>query len=339
MKKAPTLDDVASAAGVSKAAASKAFNERSDVSAATVAKVRAAATKLGYVGRTRRAGSDVVFVWVVVDGLSNYYSPQLLEGIVLEAGEAGAVAVVSQRQGLAGRQRPGSSAWMIEAHRNGAQAFVLVATEVTEAMMATAKRVRLPLVVVDPVMRLSTNAATVGATNFRGGVEAVEHLLGLGHTRIAFVGANPRSHAGGDRLAGYHDALRRAGIAADPGLVVPGHFQKSDGLAAKGLLDRPDRPTAVFCGSDAVALGVYEACRRLGLRIPDDVSVIGFDDGLGADVASPHLTTVRQPLVQMGRLAVRTAVNAVVTGGPLTPPVEVATKLIVRDSTSHPPAL
>ena len=336
MKRVPTLADVAQAAGVSKSAASKAINDRTDVSAATVAKVRAAVDQLGYVVKTRSAATDVVALWVVIDGLGNYYSPQVLEGIVLEAEESGAVAVVAQRQGSPHARRPGSPAWMADAAGKGAQAFILVATDVTAATISAAEQADVPLVVLDPVMRLSSGVATVGATNFRGGVEATEHLVGLGHTRIAFIGANPRSHAGGDRLAGYHDALRRAGIAPDPDLVVPGHFHTEDGLAAEDLLRRRNRPTAIFCGSDSVALGVYEACHSLGLRVPEDVSVVGFDDGLGADVATPHLTTVRQPLEQMGRLAVRTAVAAVVGGGPLAPPLEVATKLIVRDSTAPP---
>ena len=135
---------------------------------------------------------------------------------------------------------------------------------------------------------------------------------------------------------GYLDALRAAGIDPDPRLIVPGRFHSDDGRAAVNLLALPDPPTAVFAASDAVAFGLYDACHEQGVRIPDDLSVVGFDDSLGGELVWPHLTTVRQPLVEMGHHAIVTCVNAVTTGRPAAPPVELATTLIVRDSTAPP---
>ncbi|MCA0294815.1 MAG: LacI family transcriptional regulator [Actinobacteria bacterium] len=328
-----TLADVALRAGVSQAAASKVFNDRADVSAATATRVRRAAEELGYRAPVRRSASDRVSVWVVIDTINNYYAPDVLSGMLLEGHAHGALTVVSQVQGNTGSPSPGSKKWMTDAHRQGAQAFIFVTTTVTDQALETARQLSAPLVVVDPVNRPPLGVATVGATNFRGGRDAVDHLIALGHRRIAYVGANLDSTPGGERLAGYLDGLRNADIPVDRSLIVPGRFNSDDGRAAVSLLRRSDPPTAIFAASDAVAFGVYDACHEQGVRIPDDVSVVGFDDGQGGELVWPHLTTVRQPLVEMGRHAVGICISAVQDKSLTPPPVELATNLVVRNST------
>jgi LacI family transcriptional regulator len=329
-----TLNDVAARAGVSQAAASKVFNDRADVSATTARKVRQAAEDLGYRAPVRKSAGDRVSIWVTVDTLNNYYAPQVVSGMLLEGHSRGAIIVVSQVNGSNPGPEPASRKWMTNAHRSGAQAFVFVTTSITQQALDTAHQLGTPLVIVDPVNRPPAGVATVGATNFRGGQEAVEHLIDLGHRRIAYVGGNLESTPGGERLAGYLDALRKAGIDADPELILPGRFNSDDGRAAGRLLKGKDRPTAVFAASDAVAFGLYDVCHELGLRIPQDVSVVGFDDALGGELVWPHLTTVRQPLLEMGRQAIRSCVVSVQSGHTSAPPMELATSLIVRSSTA-----
>ncbi len=328
-----TLLNVAVRAGVSQAAASKVFNDRADVSAATAAKVRQAAQELGYRAPVRKGTTDRVNIWVTIDTVNNYYAPNVLSGMLLEGHEHGALTVVSQVKGSSASPTPGSKKWMTNAHRQGAQAFVFVTTTVTDQALETTHQLEAPLVVVDPVNRPPHGVATVGATNFRGGRDAVDHLIALGHRRIAYIGANPDSTPGGERLAGYLDSLRSADLPVDQSLIMPGRFTSDDGRKATYLLRLDNPPTAIFAASDAVAFGIYDACHEYKIRIPEDVSIVGFDDGLGGELVWPHLTTVRQPLLEMGRHAIRTCITAVQTKTLSALPVELATTLVVRDST------
>jgi len=178
---------------------------------------------------------------------------------------------------------------------------------------------------------------SVGATNWRGGVQGTEHLLELGHRRLAFVGGPPDSTPAGERLAGFRSALEAAGVDAGSATVRAGAFRYDDGLACAPMLRTGDRPTAIFAASDDVALGVLEAARQVGLRVPEDLSVMGFDDTFAAHAASPQLTTVRQPLTQMGRMAIHAAVDGIRTGARPTPPIQMETTLIARNSTTVAP--
>ncbi len=330
------MNQVALHAGVSQSSASKVFNDRADVGPETIRKVRQSALELGYRVPSRKAPSGKVPVWVVVDSINNLYAPEVLSGMLLEATAGNATITICQVDS-ASPNPPWTKKWLVDAHRSGAQAFVFLTTVIDAKTLAAANQLDTPLVVVDPVNRVPDGVVTVGATNFRGGHDAVDHLISLGHRRIAYVGAKSESTPGGDRLAGYLDALRRASLDVDPRLIVPGRFTSEDGHAAAQLLKLPDPPTAVFAASDSVAFGFYDACHELGVRIPEDISVVGFDDGLGGELVWPHLTTVRQPLVEMGRHAVRSCISALRSGRPAAPPMELSTTLVVRGSTGPAP--
>lgn len=334
-----TLSQVALHAGVSQSAASKVFNDRPDVGADTIRKVRQSALELGYRAPQRRPLADKVQVWVVVQGINGLYVPEVLSGMLLEAAVRKSLITICQPEGTSHNPAPATPKWIADAQRSGAQAFVFVTATISEKTLATANQLSTPLVVVDPMNRLPDGVVTVGATNFRGGHDVVEHLVSLGHRRIAYVGANLQSTPGGDRLSGYLDGLRRAGLEVDQRLIVPGCFSSEDGHAAARLLQLPNRPTAIFAASDVVAFGFYDACHELGFRIPEDVSVVGFDDALGGELVWPHLTSVRQPLVEMGRHAIRACVTSVRSGQPAAPPVEFTTTLVVRGSTGPAPTL
>jgi LacI family transcriptional regulator len=193
-------------------------------------------------------------------------------------------------------------------------------------------------VLVDPVNLPDTDIASVGATNWAGGLAATEHLIGLGHRRVGMIGGPADMLCTQARVDGYRTALDRAGIEAGKDLVRYGDFHHQGGFArTRELLELPDPPTAIFAGSDEQAMGAYQAARLAGLRIPDDLSVVGFDDLPTCEWLSPPLTTVRQPLEEMGRVAARTLLQLLDGRPPLTPRVELATDLRVRASTAPPP--
>jgi len=182
---------------------------------------------------------------------------------------------------------------------------------------------------------VDTDLPAVCATNLEGATEATRYLLSLGHRRVGFITGTLRYRAGSDRLAGYRLALAQAGVPFDPTLVVEGNFQRQSGYdGAMTLMRLPDPPTAIFASNDVSAFGALDALRDLGLRVPDDVSLVGFDDIPAAAETRPPLTTVCQPLVDMGRRGVQLML-ALLDGQPNVPQrVELPTRLVVRNSSS-----
>ncbi|MGH3447294.1 MAG: LacI family DNA-binding transcriptional regulator [Nocardioidaceae bacterium] len=335
----PTLGDVARLAGVSTATASKAFNDHADVASATRERVAHAARRLGYTPRVRGNNSRATQIWVAFDDLANPYSATVLEGLLAAAPRLSAAVWPALWGGPDDYEpRPSTPAWIRQGQQQGAQAFVLVTTPVAQEHVEACAQRGSPLVVVDPASAVPDGAMSVGATNWRGGVQATEHLLALGHRRLAFVGVPASSTPGTERLAGFRSALASAGLPASAGIERPGTFQHDDGLQCRELLVRADGPTAIFAASDSVALGVLEAARSAGLRVPEDLSVVGFDDSYAAILAAPQLTTVRQPLMEMGRLALQTAVQGARGASVAGTPVQLATRLVVRGSTGVAPA-
>lgn len=336
---AKTLADVARLAGVSKATASKAFNGHTDVATETRQRVLTSAAELGYLP-SKRTPDPRPQVWVALTSFLNPYMGLVLDGLLTEAQLLGASAVVHQHVAATdgGSALPSSPGWIREGLGRGAGAFALITTPVTKAHVRAARAANAPLIVVDPLVGTPEGALSVGATNWRGGHQATEHLIGLGHRRIAFIGAPADSEPGTERLAGYRSALSAGGIRYDPALVRPGYFSLADGLAARDLLQGNDAPTAVFAANDMVACGVLDAARLCGLSVPGDLSVVGFDDTIAAAVSAPPLTTVQQPLADMGALAMRTCVNALRGMPPVTAQVQLATSLVERGSTGPAPS-
>jgi len=188
-------------------------------------------------------------------------------------------------------------------------------------------------VVVDPANIPQPDVTSVGSTNFAGGMAATQHLLSLGHRRIAYVGGPPTSGCNQARMSGFRSAMEAVGAPVPPDYIWLSDFLYDDGLTGgAALLDLADRPSAIFAGSDEAALGVLEAARARGLRVPEDLSVVGFDDTQIARLASPPLTTVKQPLRDMGAVALRTALQLAAGEKVASHHVELATTLIVRGS-------
>ncbi|QQQ80296.1 substrate-binding domain-containing protein [Saccharothrix sp. 6-C] len=223
---------------------------------------------------------------------------------------------------------------LVAARRAG---VLMVTCPISAAEERVLAHAGVPLVHIDPVDAAAPDLLSVAATNRAGGVTAVKHLLSLGHRRIGVVGGPRDVLCSRARVDGYRFVLGRAGIAPDTALVRHADFTREGGRReAAELLRLPDRPTAIFAANDEQALGVVEAARAAGLSVPADLSVVGFDDLPAARRCAPALTTVRQPLAAMGGQAGRMLADLIAGRAPATDRVELATDLIVRDSTAPP---
>jgi LacI family transcriptional regulator len=338
------LATVAAAAGVSVATVSKVLNGRKDVAPATRGLVQDLLAEYDYVGR----GADSVrravpvtrpTVELVYAGDLNAYSTEVLQGVLDAAAALGVAVVVSIRTPGTRRADSGRpAAWASELAASGRRAVIAVVDDLTSADLTALSRARLPLVVIDPVNLPHADVASVGSTNFTGGLTAAQHLLELGHRRIGYIGGAVTSACNQARLGGFRAAMEAAGAPVPAGYVRFGQFLHADGVTQGGeLLDLPEPPTAVFAGSDETAVGVMEAARARGLRIPEDLSVVGFDDTQIARLSSPALTTVRQPLQEMGKVALRTAMQLASDESVDSHHVELATELVLRQSTAPAP--
>jgi LacI family transcriptional regulator len=328
-----TLATVAASAGVSVATVSKVLNGRSDVAPATRSLVESMLREHDYVAPTPRRGEPVATdtVEVQFDGDFNAYSMEIIQGVVEAGAELGVGIVVSAR-----RKADPPAAWARGLVDAGRRALLCVTShELTTRQITALARVQLPLVVLDPLNMPQADLASIGSTNFAGGLAATRHLLSLGHRRIAYVGGPPTAACSQARLHGYRAAMEAEGVPVPGCYTRFGHFHYQDGLESGGaVLDLPEPPTAIFAGCDEIALGVMEAARERGLRIPDDLSIVGFDDTQIARMASPPLTTVRQPLREMGAVALRTALRLAAGEKIDSHHVELATELVVRASTA-----
>ena len=334
-----TLANVAASAGVSVATVSKVVNGRNDVAPATRALVQDLLHEHDYVARRVRPAQSPM-IELFFHGQLNAYHTEVLQGVVEAGAEAGVAVVVSVRprgQRSSGAKRP--AAWARELATASRHAAIVVTSEVGAADLTALSRARIPVVVIDPLNLPSARVTSVGSTNFAGGLAATQYLLDLGHRQIAYVGGPATTACNQARMHGYRGAMEAAGAPVPDGYVRTGRFSYEHGIAGgAALLDLPQPPTAVFAGSDETAAGVIEAARVRGLRVPEDLSVVGFDDTQLARFCAPPLTTVRQPLQEMGGVALRTALRLVAGEKLDSHHVELATQLVRRHSTAAPPA-
>lgn len=321
----PTLASIAAAAGVSLPTVSKVVNGKQDVSATTRDRVQRLLEQHNYVPVARKHPENLL-VDVVFNALESPWAIEILRGIT----ESGLQVVVSTLG-------PGDKDWVQSLIAGGRRGALVVTSRLTAADQRRLGRSRMPVVVIDPVDMPGQDVPSVGATNWAGGMAATEHLIALGHRRIAVIGGPEPYLCSRARIDGWRAALDRAGLPVDPELVRHGNFRHQGGYdRACELLELPDPPTAIFAGSDEQAFGVIEAARVKGLTVPGDLSVVGFDDLPMARWSSPPLTTVRQPLADMGRMAGQ-MLHELITGAPLsTRRIELATHLVPRSSTAPP---
>lgn len=338
MARRVTLARVAQDAGVSPATVSKVVNGRAGVGAATRLAVEKAVEAAGYVAIAERQrpyrGVGEPLVEVLVETLHHPYNGTFLDGAAQATEAAGAGLVVRLLTAVIDED---ALAWAQKLARAGRVGVIEVTARYSRARADALRTVGLPLVLVDPLDEPRTSVYNIGATNWAGGVEATRHLLELGHRRIAYVGGPPTIACNIARQHGYMAALHQADVAFDPSLVQHSSFTFEHGLdAAMQFLSRRQRPTAIFAGSDLAALGVLEAARRLRISVPDQLSIVGFDNTGVAASSAPPLTTVHQPILQIGEAAVRTLFR-LASGDAAPKRIELATHLVVRESTAPVP--
>ncbi|MCC2309516.1 LacI family DNA-binding transcriptional regulator [Cellulomonas chengniuliangii] len=331
-----TLADVAEAAGVTKGTVSKVLNGRSDVAADTRARVLATATELGYRPTTSQwEPPRTRTLAAVIDVLDSPYISNVLQGILDAATASHTNLLVRLAPDRAVRAtRAAARAWVAEQQEAGVVGIIGLTLGEPTAVLRAATEVGVPFVMVDPVDLDDPTVVSIGSTNWAGGRTATEHLLALGHRRIGWIGGPQTSAAARERLHGYRAAMGSAGVEPDPELVRGDWFSVESGLAhGRELLTLPHPPTAIVAGDDEIAVGVLEAARQLGVAVPAQLSVVGFDDTPQAMWTTPRLTSVHQPLAGMGRMAVETVLAMAAGVEPASRHVELATSLTVRDST------
>lgn len=327
----PPLAVIAARAGVSVPTVSKVLNARPGVAPSTRARVRLALDDLGVPDTPRRPRRHGL-IDLRVDNLLGLWSEEVVRGAVNAGGAAGVGIVVS----VGGPD--GCDTWVGASLRRGTDALVCAVGLPTDAASERAAAAGVPLVAVDP-WRTSTAAGVVTCDNASGAYDAVAHLLGLGHRRIGVVAGPLALVNARERLGGYRRALAEAGIAHDDDLVQTGDYTAAAGYrAGTYFLALESPPTAVFAASDDSAFGLVHAYREAGLDVPGDLSVVGFDDLSSARWVEPPLTTVHQPVAEMGASAVRLAVAAIAGGREARGPIVLETHLVLRATTGPPRA-
>lgn len=333
-----TIRQVADFAGVSTATVSRVINGRAEVSERARQAVMAVVREHGYsTNRTARglSAGRTGLVGVTLPVLHHSYFSVILAG----AGEA--LYEHDMRMVLCPTQHEHErEVTLLERLMQGTtDGALLILPEESGEELAALHEHSYRFVIVDPHRPPDERVPTVSAAHSSGASEAIEHLLSLGHRRIAAI-TGPRGWiATEERLRGYRGALAAAGIMPDPALEIEADFLTRGGHdAAERLLAGDDPPTAIFAFNDMLAIGAMQAARHRGLRVPEDLSVIGFDDTFEASIVTPTLTTVRQSLAEMGRMAVALLVRLLQHQRIDALHIELETKLIVRESTAPPPA-
>ena len=328
----PTIADIAREAGVSTPTVSKVINGRSDVAPETRRRVEAIVLDLGY-RRSRRAHDQAPLIELVFHELESEWALEIIMGADEVARENNLAVVITE---MHGRHTPGRG-WMRGVLSRRPIGLIAVFSDLSESMRSQLKASDIPLVIVDPTGEPSHDTPSVGAANWSGGLAATRHLLGLGHRRIGVITGPEGILCSRARLDGYRAAMDAAGASIDPDLISVGDFHVRSGVElGRKMLDVPEPPTAIFAGNDLMALGVYQAARAARLRIPEDLSVVGFDDLPVAGWVGPPLTTIRQPLAQMAASAARLVLALARDERPAQTRVELATELVLRESTARP---
>lgn len=328
-----TISEIAREAGVSVPTVSKVLNGHAHVAAETRARVEEIIARRDYARRPAKRRQKAGLVDLVFPGLGSEWALEIIEGVERVAQDAGYGTVVSSLSLDGSRIRP----WLANLAERKSDGLLMAVYQLDAKQIQRVKSLGIPVVLIDPVGQPGPDLMTVGAANWEGGFSATDHLLQLGHNRIAMIGGREDLQCSSAREDGYVSALRRAGIALDPELVVPGDFSIEAGESAtRKLLELPDPPTAIFTGNDDQALGAYRAARAAGLRIPTDLSIIGFDDIPAAEWLEPGLTTIRQPVVQMAETAMRALLRNLDGDEELPQRIELGTELVTRGSTAPP---
>jgi LacI family transcriptional regulator len=331
-RRSVTITDVARASGLSCATVSRVLSGYEFVRETTRRRVMEAVERLGYVANLPArslAGGRSRIIGLLVPNLDNGYVGTITQGIdqALALANYDPVLYTTHRH-------PGKETYYVNTIANGlTEGLLLVAPQVPTTYLDSLRERDFPYVLIDQSDD-TENSSAVEATNFQGAYEATRYLCQLGHTRIAFVTGALAVRSAVERLRGYKAALTDCGIPFCEELVIEGNYQQQTGYdITKRLLQNANPPpTAIFASNDLSAFGAMDAARECGFSIPEDISIIGFDDIPQASLVFPKLTTVRQPLEQMGVMAVKMLLERIEGQSCFPQRVTLPTQLIIRDS-------
>lgn len=335
MKKASvTLVNVAKLAGVSTMTASRAFSGAGYVSDEAKAKVHAAAAKLGYTpnaaARAMKSGRSNV-IGLVVNDLTSAVVNSFVAELGAEVHKYRMDLLIYNTFGdldMEGGQRVSQ---LLHGLWDG---LVYVMPRMTEPYLQALEKADSHVVLINYCARPTTLPVVLG-DNVNGACDAASHLIELGHKRIAFIRGTAFTGQSAERERGFRMAMEQAGIPVDESLIGEGVFTERSGFdAAQALLQRPDRPTAIFAANDAMAIGCLNAARAAGLSLPEQLSVVGFDDMAGSSMMQPSLTTLRHPVAEMARAAISELIRRIHNEPGRRQRVEFPSEFVIRDSTA-----
>lgn len=340
--KAVTIRDVASQAGVSITTVSRVLNGKDDISEATVQKVLAVVQQLGYASslaargmRSRRTN----LIGLILHDVASLYSQEIMRGVNQAIAKIDKDLIIYTSGGLDRENVAQHERYYVTLLNGNITDGAIVVTPT-----ATQFNTHAPLVIIDPNTEAPDYPSIISA-NQEGAQAAMNYLTGLGHRRIGHIAGEMKLISANQRLQGYKDGLAAAGIPLDPELIEIGDYTTETAvICANKLLSMPDRPTAIFAANDVSAMGVYQAAREFGLRIPEELSVVGFDNLRDVACLNPPLTTIDQSIEKMGAMATELIIK-LVKGESF--PINTAedrhlykipTQLVIRDSCAPVPS-
>ena len=335
--KRSTMAQIAKEAGVSTTTVSKVLNQLPGVGTQTRNRILQLIEQHDYVqnhaARNLRKGQSGL-IDLAIMRLEGGYDLGIMHGIQDALAESGHRLVVFATNEDEARER----LWLRRLLDQSTDGVLLLLPYERIGIANTLMAQQIPFVAIGDRNETKTASfPTIGSTIWLGGYTAVEYLISLGHRRIAIITGPLHLMTSRARLAGYREALERAGLEVDPALICEGTYMLGDGIQqTHNLLDQPDPPTAIFAGNDAQAAGVYQALYERNIRIPDQMSVIGFDDVMYTAQMSPPLTTIRQPLVEIGKMSANMLLRLIAGQELESNHVELSTSLVVRKSCAPP---
>jgi LacI family transcriptional regulator, galactose operon repressor len=334
--KAVTIRDVASNAGVSVTTVSRVLNGKDDISEETTKKVLAVVQELGYASSLAARGMRshrTNVIGLIIPDVASYYCQEILRGVNQAIAKLDKALIV-YTSGVIDRENIALHERSYVALLNGSITDGAIVVTPTATRFIT----HAPLVIIDPNNE-APDYPSIIATNQEGALAAMKYLTGLGHRRIGYITGRMELVSSNLRLHGYKDGLAAAGIPlSEDSIEIGDYTTETAAVCARMLLSRPDRPTAIFAANDMSAMGVYQTARELGLQIPGDLSVMGFDNLHEAAYLDPPLTTIDQFIEKMGTLATEMLVKLMEGESlPINPAEEcnlykIPTQLVIRDS-------
>lgn len=331
-KTSPTLAEIAAAAGVSSMTASRAMNNQPGVSRSTRDAILKLANDMGYVANRsaqKLSGGRSRVIGLLAAEMDGAFTGALVSAAVRAVAAVGYEALIYSLTDRA--QRPNDSVLqLLQQVSDGVIAILPYQFGYVEALSAA----QVPVVTIDQHTE-HAEFPSIASDSYGGARSAMLHLAELGHQRIAFITGDERMNSARDRHRAFDDAVAILGLDRDPALVLRGDYSLGSGReAAQQLLALPVRPTALFASNDLSAFGAMSVLQSAGLRVPHDISVVGFDDLEAASLVHPGLTTVRQPMAEMGRAAANTLLALIAGLDVATQQVSLPTELVVRASTA-----